>query len=161
MNQLAKNIRATRHATTNMASPPAPTIVLYLCFIFTIPTYSSATSPFIGSTSFLEDAKCSIETIENANTKQLHSILREVVDTTFFRLFRVRLDSSCQFWPKEGAEKASEKECAGPLVENPLKKEAEPACALDVGEPFPKKGKGGIWDAFTKPAPITHKVCGT
>jgi hypothetical protein len=46
----------------------------------------------------LLDTKCNVETVELANTHQLSSILNELTDNTFFRLFRVRLDMPCVFW---------------------------------------------------------------
>ena len=46
----------------------------------------------------LEDAKCNIETIEEANIEQLNTLLNELINTTFFRLFKVNLSAKCPFW---------------------------------------------------------------
>jgi len=45
----------------------------------------------------LGDAECSAEAVERANSEQLHSILQELTNTTFFRLFRVNLHETCPF----------------------------------------------------------------
>ena len=45
----------------------------------------------------LEDLKCDVETVTDANTKHLHSILQELMNSTYFRLFPVDLDKECPF----------------------------------------------------------------
>ena len=49
------------------------------------------------------DAACDVEDVENANEAQLHSILNELTNTTYFRLFQVDLKRTCKFWGKAGA----------------------------------------------------------
>mmetsp|Transcript_120085 Transcript_120085/g.299554 ORF Transcript_120085/g.299554 Transcript_120085/m.299554 type:complete len:1223 (-) Transcript_120085:541-4209(-) len=42
---------------------------------------------------------CDIDAVQEANIRQLHPILHDLVNTTFFRLFRVNLKNpSCPFW---------------------------------------------------------------
>ena len=38
----------------------------------------------------IEDAHCDIESVQKANSEQLHTILAQLTNTTFFRLFQVR-----------------------------------------------------------------------
>ena len=42
-----------------------------------------------------DDARCDVEQLEQANDSQLHTILRELVGTAFFRTFAVDLDHHC------------------------------------------------------------------
>eukprot|EP01061_Rhynchopus_euleeides_P045194 TRINITY_DN8033_c0_g1_i1.p1 TRINITY_DN8033_c0_g1~~TRINITY_DN8033_c0_g1_i1.p1 ORF type:complete len:1092 (+),score=366.09 TRINITY_DN8033_c0_g1_i1:259-3534(+) len=56
----------------------------------------------------LDDTKCNIEAIENANSLQLFSILDELLNTTHFRIFRVDLKEPCH------RDKAVEPKCAAP-----------------------------------------------
>ena len=46
------------------------------------------------------DAKCNVEEVESANEHQLHEILNELTNTTYFRLFQVDLSRKCKFWNK-------------------------------------------------------------
>eukprot|EP00521_Asterionellopsis_glacialis_P008400 CAMPEP_0195285398 /NCGR_PEP_ID=MMETSP0707-20130614/3242_1 /TAXON_ID=33640 /ORGANISM="Asterionellopsis glacialis, Strain CCMP134" /LENGTH=1388 /DNA_ID=CAMNT_0040344885 /DNA_START=294 /DNA_END=4460 /DNA_ORIENTATION=+ len=43
----------------------------------------------------IQDATCDVEQLEDANDSQLHIILQELVQTTFFRTFAVDLDHRC------------------------------------------------------------------
>lgn len=43
------------------------------------------------------DAMCDSEAVERANSEQLHSILQEITNATFFRLWRVDLHAVCPF----------------------------------------------------------------
>eukprot|EP00945_MAST-04E_sp_MAST-4E-sp1_P004399 g4399.t1 len=61
------------------------------------------------------DANCNVETVETANDDQLNSILMELTNTTFFRLYKVDLSAKCIFWQKE---KHSEKTCGGEKEED-------------------------------------------
>jgi hypothetical protein len=38
----------------------------------------------------VEDTRCNVEAVEFANSAQLSSILEELLNTTYFRLFKVR-----------------------------------------------------------------------
>ena len=60
------------------------------------------------------DANCNVETVETANDDQLNSILMELTNTTFFRLYKVDLSAKCIFWQKE---KHSETSCGGETEE--------------------------------------------
>ena len=46
------------------------------------------------------DAACNVEEVETANEQQLHEILAELTNTTYFRLFQVDLSRKCKFWNK-------------------------------------------------------------
>ena len=43
----------------------------------------------------------SVEEVETANEQQLHEILAELTNTTYFRLFPVDLSRKCKFWNKQ------------------------------------------------------------
>jgi len=43
----------------------------------------------------IDDAKCNVEQLEEANDSQLYSILRDLKNTSFFRTFAVDLDQKC------------------------------------------------------------------
>lgn len=116
------------------------------------------------SSKFLEDVtgSCDVDTVQTANAHQLHPILQDLVNTTFFRLFRVNLKHpSCPFWPSPEKEKKagqdSEKDsgtCTGrvptigggkfggkasPILGKKLGgmsglKPSEPACSVDTEE---------------------------
>ena len=93
----------------------------------------------IGLTGPLEDAKCTVEDVRivswrpctrtstwqltscgrpawfylQANAAQIQSIVEELVNTTYFRLFRVNLDSDlCPFW--KTAKPPPPPSCSGP-----------------------------------------------
>ncbi|KAJ1619470.1 endoplasmic reticulum Oxidoreductin 1-domain-containing protein [Pavlovales sp. CCMP2436] len=53
------------------------------------------------------DATCDSEAVERANSEQLHSILKEITDETFFRLWRVDLHGECPFERFADSESAS------------------------------------------------------
>lgn len=92
----------------------------------------------------LVDATCNAEDVEAANDNQLGSILEELVETTFFRLVRINMESnSCPFW--NAAEKAAEATCSGGLADED-EPDAPPACSItapDSGSPFSSSGFGG------------------
>lgn len=52
----------------------------------------------------LDGLKCSSESVYQANSAQLHSILSELADSTFFRLVRVSYDGSCPLTPSQDSE---------------------------------------------------------
>ena len=79
------------------------------------------------------DASCDVEDVEGANEAQLHSILSELTNTTYFRLFQVDLKRTCKFWKAtEGAETKTETE-------------TEPSCEAPSGATaaFGDGGDGG------------------
>eukprot|EP00392_Amoebophrya_sp_AT5.2_P015182 g15381.t1 len=45
----------------------------------------------------IEDTTCAVETVEEANTKQLSLILSALSETLFFRLFKVDMQAKCQY----------------------------------------------------------------
>ena len=47
------------------------------------------------------DAACNVEEVETANEQQLHEILAELTNTTYFRLFPVDLSRKCKSWNKQ------------------------------------------------------------
>ena len=56
----------------------------------------------LGEERFLEGLKCSAESVDQANSAQLHSILAELSDLTFFRLVHVDSDGVCPLDNSEG-----------------------------------------------------------
>eukprot|EP00931_Biecheleriopsis_adriatica_P056632 TRINITY_DN33565_c0_g1_i1.p1 TRINITY_DN33565_c0_g1~~TRINITY_DN33565_c0_g1_i1.p1 ORF type:complete len:1185 (+),score=298.75 TRINITY_DN33565_c0_g1_i1:50-3556(+) len=67
-----------------------------------------ASSPLLDGNSVLEDTAqtCNVDAVQVANIRQLHPILHDLTNTTFFRLFRVNLKNPvCPFWKKPDAEK--------------------------------------------------------
>ena len=57
----------------------------------------------------LQDANCNMETVEAANSAQLHTLLKELSETAFFRLINVNMDGKCQYW---GGNEEEEPACA-------------------------------------------------
>ncbi|KAF4674429.1 fumarate reductase [Perkinsus olseni] len=45
----------------------------------------------------VDGTKCEVEAVQRANSAQLHSILEELANTTYFRLVRVAMDEDCAF----------------------------------------------------------------
>jgi len=51
---------------------------------------------------------CNVDTVQVANLQQLHPILHDLVNTTFFRLFRVNLrNPTCAYWKSPDSEEKS------------------------------------------------------
>ena len=112
----------------------------------------------------LEDAKCNIETIEEANIEQLNTLLNELINTTFFRLFKVNLSAKCPFWKSSettetqscGAEekpediltqtssKSSSNPFGSPLAED--SKDKPTACSIETN-----RGKTLPWGPSSSP----------
>eukprot|EP00899_Mesostigma_viride_P015520 jgi/Mesvir1/2396/Mv22140-RA.1 len=93
---------------------------------------------------YIEDATCNVQAVEQANRAQLHSILEDLVNTTYFRLFKIDLDRPCPFWgkvPKQEKHAPSKQDedeeelCTAPESDS----DAPPPCALtsDPGTPPP------------------------
>jgi hypothetical protein len=75
----------------------------------------------------LQDTQCDVESVEDANKAQLHAILHQLMNTTYFRLARINMDQECMFW----------KEQVEPECTTILPFQSEPACSLDLGTPGP------------------------
>jgi len=120
-----------------------------------IPPGSYESSP--GNLGDLSQA-CNVDSVQAANMAQLHPILHDLVNTTFFRLFRVGKTPKCSFWKKPGEEQqeAAPAKCdgghnegfagaglfgAGPkafgkqMSSSEPPKEAETPCGIDAEEP--------------------------
>ena len=52
----------------------------------------------------LEDTKCNVEVVQEANAVQLASIFGALLNSTFFRLFRVDVEQRCNFFQTEKPE---------------------------------------------------------
>ncbi|XP_009360923.2 endoplasmic reticulum oxidoreductin-1 isoform X2 [Pyrus x bretschneideri] len=50
----------------------------------------------------VEDCCCDYETADHLNKEVLHPSLQELVQTPFFRYFKVKLWCDCPFWPDDG-----------------------------------------------------------
>eukprot|EP01062_Namystynia_karyoxenos_P070728 TRINITY_DN6609_c0_g1_i1.p1 TRINITY_DN6609_c0_g1~~TRINITY_DN6609_c0_g1_i1.p1 ORF type:complete len:1174 (+),score=354.62 TRINITY_DN6609_c0_g1_i1:114-3635(+) len=72
---------------------------------------------------------CDVEAVELANSRQLNSILEELTNTTYFRLFRVDLNRPCPFWK----ETAGAPTCTAPPPSAALAPEAPTLCSLTAG----------------------------
>ena len=89
---------------------------------------SDATGP-------LHDAQCNMETVEEANAAQLHTLLVDISETTFFRLIHVNMENTCQYWrsPQSPADDDAaaddEFEC-----ESKAEDTAVPLCTLGTDE---------------------------
>eukprot|EP00929_Paragymnodinium_shiwhaense_P102064 TRINITY_DN65269_c0_g1_i1.p1 TRINITY_DN65269_c0_g1~~TRINITY_DN65269_c0_g1_i1.p1 ORF type:complete len:1260 (-),score=309.65 TRINITY_DN65269_c0_g1_i1:444-4223(-) len=116
----------------------------------------------------LEDVSetCNVETVQGANIRQLHPILNDLVNTTFFRLFRVKLQNpSCPYW-RSAEEAATCGSPSGPPLGNPFGGKsssplsaapaAEPSCSISTEE----EGSSSIGKLFpaspTKPVEEQH-----
>ncbi|KAF8408847.1 hypothetical protein HHK36_004916 [Tetracentron sinense] len=53
-------------------------------------------------TGIVEDCCCDYETVDSINEEVLHPLLQELVTTTFFRYFKVKLWCDCPFWLDDG-----------------------------------------------------------
>lgn len=98
----------------------------------------------------LDDAQCDVNAVEEANSKQLHSILTELDDSTYFRLMHINLDGQCRFFNKAVAEA---KCTAGapapppvfgvPTMFSVADDEPPPLCSLSSGDDSSSSGDGG------------------
>ena len=96
----------------------------------------AANPAFIKSvTGPLLDTKCDVEAVERANSRQLSLLLADVLETSFFRKFRL-VDNKCPFWESKsvnvadegkGKNNQDEPSCAETSAAAGL---AEPACSL-------------------------------
>jgi len=64
----------------------------------------------------IADCQCKYESVEEMN-KELSPILKDLVETTFFRYYKVDLWKECPFWPDAGLLCTSER-CSVPSVED-------------------------------------------
>ena len=81
-------------------------MLLVLCYLllFQSESFTNTEDTYQWPSGPLTDTTCNIETVEQANSAQLSLLLNELTDSTFFRLFRVRLDMECTFWKKDSPE---------------------------------------------------------
>uniref|UniRef100_A0A7N0RE63 Endoplasmic reticulum oxidoreductin 1 n=1 Tax=Kalanchoe fedtschenkoi TaxID=63787 RepID=A0A7N0RE63_KALFE len=54
------------------------------------------------SSGVVEGCCCNYETVDHLNEEVLHPALQELVKTSFFRHFKVKLWCNCPFWPDDG-----------------------------------------------------------
>ena len=120
----------------------------------------------------LDDARCDVEAVESANNKQLFTIVEELVNTTYFRLFQINLDKKCKFWSKAVAEKKCESSTEEEyLAALKATKPEKSQCSLDLSD-SPTVGKkkagfssppSGLFGGFPggfpiPPTPTTNQV---
>lgn len=79
---------------------------LYILYVSNIVS-SDATYPVPGTnaevdTSLISDCKCDFYSVNDAVSSYFAPILKKLTERTFFRYFRVDLDSSCPFWQEDG-----------------------------------------------------------
>ena len=94
------------------------------------------------------DATCNVEDVQSANEHQLHEILAELTNTTYFRLFQVDLNRPCKFWNKPDAEADAEE--AQTCSAAPSDVSADAGGFADAGTPA----------AFGARAPEPPTMCG-
>lgn len=58
----------------------------------------------------VDDCACTIERVNEVNTRHMHALLREIVQRPFFHFFRVNLERPCPFW-RDDAGKCASKNC--------------------------------------------------
>jgi len=46
---------------------------------------------------------CDVDAVQKGNVAQLNPILKDLVNTTFFRIFRVNVEGTCEYWQVESA----------------------------------------------------------
>jgi hypothetical protein len=46
---------------------------------------------------------CDVDAVQKGNVAQLNPILKDLVNTTFFRIFRVNVEGTCKYWQVESA----------------------------------------------------------
>ena len=82
---------------------------------------SPIATPLASIAGDLGDAKCNVEEVQSANEHQLHEILGELTNMTYFRLFQVDLNRPCKFWnkPEEEDVETEEQSCSAPVPETP------------------------------------------
>merc|ERR1719158_1694271 len=76
----------------------------------------------------LVDVTCNLEEIDKANTEQLHVLLQELSETTYFRLIRVNMEGKCQYFGAP-AEEDEEPACEGTVDDSPV-----PLCSVGGGD---------------------------
>ncbi|XP_054779488.1 endoplasmic reticulum oxidoreductin-1-like [Prosopis cineraria] len=94
-------------------------VLVALVAVFVAMAMSSSTSPKISLfgainracqcaqgthkySGIVEDCCCDYETVNNLNVEVLYPSLQELVKTSFFRYFKVKLWCDCPFWPDDG-----------------------------------------------------------
>ncbi|CAI7856183.1 unnamed protein product [Closterium sp. NIES-53] len=89
----------------------------------------------------VDDCCCEYETVDELNSHVLQPLLTQLVNTTFFKYFKVRLWCDCPFWPDDGmchSRDCSVGECKDDEVPPALRCPSPPAPSLlpaDVDEP--------------------------
>jgi flavocytochrome c len=93
-------------------------------FALFVSFFLAAATRLAPPTTPIEDAKCNVEDLEQANDSQLHSILHDITRTAFFRTFHVDLERKCPLrqWRKEDED--DEFECAA------KEPDAPPLCSI-------------------------------
>ncbi|XP_068640031.1 endoplasmic reticulum oxidoreductin-1-like isoform X2 [Aristolochia californica] len=92
-------------------------------------------------TEIVVDCRCEYKTVDSLDKEVLHPILQELVTTTFFRYFKVKLWCDCKFWPDDGMcnlRDCSVCECPESEFPEPFKK---PFHGLPVDDLMCQEGK--------------------
>lgn len=79
---------------------------------------------------------CNVEDLEEANDSQLYTILHDLKQTAFFRMFRVDLSHKCPLssWRSAGSHEEEDFECPSAKKDN-LDLDAEPLCTVQPEQP--------------------------
>jgi len=97
----------------------------------------------VAPTGPVQDLRCDVDDVEEANTEQLNGILDELANTTYFRLVKINLDAKCKFWDRTEGPKCNSS--TGEYAPNKPKTQ----CALDMSG----SAKNGKKVAFSAPPP--------
>jgi len=94
----------------------------------------------------LEDTKCTLEAIEQANSSQLNKVFVELQKQTFFRLFKIDLDAECKHFKDESFSCSAGEDVGNfnPFIEERPKKKS--ACSVEPEDesdlpPLPNYGE--------------------
>ena len=114
---------------------PRPLLALAVLLALVVPGDSTAwdVQQGLSHAGPLEDAQCDVNAVEEANSKQLHSILEELANMTYFRLMHINLDGKCHFFNKAVAE-AKCSAGAPPQASDPFASSFSPATGFSAAE---------------------------
>ena len=152
--------RRRRRGTMRCGLGVALTLVVMMMMRVVVGTRAAVDFELGGS---VGDASCDVKDVEGANEAQLHSILSELTNTTFFRLFQVDLKRKCKFWGKGEDTGPSCTAPSGdgglPFTTTPASRESDASgsfsksseppktmCSLDLEK---KDGVGMLWSPMT------------
>ena len=98
----------------------------------------------------VEGTQCNTDVVENANSEQLHSILQDLAEMTYFRLIRVNLQGKCA-WDSEGDTDHEQPDAGDASLESEDESEDEGSCGEEIeddnGETEPACALKGVMES--------------